>query len=452
MLTSTMTNPTAPQKSAVPSLFAGKAWQQVLERDPRADGQFVYAVKSTHIYCKPTCPSRRPDRKNVTFFPTPSAAMAAGYRACLRCEPDLATPRPDPQAAALAHVTEYLTQHANERTKLKDVALATGVPRLTILRGFKRVLGLTPTQFAKSQRLDRFKKELRPGTASPITRTKAFTPAPRPPKAPVTEAIYEAGFGSSSRLYENSSATLGMTPSALRRGAPALIIRYTVADSPLGRILVAATDLGICAIAFADDDATLRAELRTRFPKATLVQEPAATATKAPAATAPPISPPNSRQTGRSPDSLPDPSIEAPVSPASESPTRSTSTWLAEAVRYVLAQLTENPAAVTFPLDVRATAFQQRVWQALQAIPRGQTRTYSQLARDLDRPTATRAVAAACGANPLALVHPCHRVIGADGALTGYRWGVDRKRHLLANEANDATEIIQAAKAPPSRN
>ena len=377
MQTPAMKNPVPPHKPAIPSLFAGKAWQQVLERDPRADGQFVYAVKSTRIYCRPTCPSRRPDRKNVTFFPSPAAAVAAGYRACLRCEPDLAAPRPDPQAAALAQVTGYLTEHAHERTRLKDVARATGVPRLTILRGFKRVLGVTPTQFAKSQRLDRFRKELRPG--KPQTRTST---------APVTDAIYEAGFSSSSRLYENSPATLGMTPSALRRGAPDLTVRYTLADSPLGRILVAATEIGICAIAFAEDDAALRSDLELRFPKATLVEEEL-----------------------------------------------STGTWLADAVSFALAQLSENPVAATFPLDVRATAFQGRVWQALAKIPRGQTRTYSQIARDLERPTAARAVASACAANPLALLTPCHRVVGADGSLTGYRWGIDRKRSILDNEA-----------------
>ena len=356
----------------------------MLERDPRADGQFVYAVKSTHIYCRPTCASRRPDRKNVTFFPSPAAARAAGYRACLRCEPDLAAPRPDPQAAALAQVTEYLTEHAHERTRLKDVARATGVPRLTILRGFKRVLGLTPTQFAKSQRLDRFREELRP--SSTPARPPSRNPA-RNPGAPVTDAIYEAGFGSSSRLYENSAATLGMTPTALRRGGPGITVRYTLADSPLGRILVAATEIGVCAIAFADDDAALRAELSARFPKAALVEEQL-----------------------------------------------SAGTWLAGAVDYVLAELSENPVAASFPLDVRATAFQGRVWQALAKIPRGETRTYSEIARELDRPTAARAVAAACSANPLALLQPCHRVLGANGSLTGYRWGIDRKRQILDRE------------------
>lgn len=387
----------SPSKPVVPSLFAGKAWQQVLERDPHADGQFVYAVKSTKIYCRPTCPSRRPDRKNVTFFPGPAAAQAAGYRACLRCEPDLAAPRPDPQAAALAHVTEYLTEHANERTKLKDVAKATGIPRLTILRGFKRVLGLTPTQFAKSQRLDRFRKELHPKAG-----------ASRTPAAPVTDAIYEVGYGSSSRLYENSAATLGMTPSALRRGAPALTITYILAASPLGRILVAATDRGICAISFADDDAALRSDLAQRFPKANLLEDPTGHAS-----------------TNRRPQA----------------------SWLAESVAYVLSQLTEHPTAATFPLDIRATAFQQRVWQALQRIPRGQTRTYSEVARELDRPTAARAVASACGANPVALLHPCHRVVGADGKLTGYRWGLDRKRRLLANEAQQASRAGAAEAA-----
>ena len=364
----------------VPSLFAGKAWQQVLARDAAADGQFVYAVKSTHIFCRPSCPSRRPTRKNVSFFPTPESAEAAGYRACKRCDPKLAARRPDPQAKALATVTEYLAAHATERTKLADVAKATGVPRLAIIRGFKRVLGVSPGQFAKAQRLSTFKERLQPTGKSP---------APR-----VTDAIYDAGFGSSSRLYENSAARLGMTPTALKKGAPAQTIRYAVTGSPLGRTLVASTPVGICAIAFGSSDAVLRHDLRERFPKATLVEEKLHTAT---------------------PD---DPQ----------------GSWLAEAVEFVLAHLSEHPSAATFPFDTRATAFQHRVWQALQEIPRGETVTYAALARQLGQPTAARAIAGACAANPVALAIPCHRVVGANGALTGYRWGVDRKQKILAAE------------------
>ncbi len=374
----------------IPSVFAGKAWQQVLTRDASADGQFVYAVKSTRIFCRPSCPSRRPTRKNVTFFPNPDAAEAAGYRACKRCEPTLATPRPDPQAQALASVTSYLTEHATERTRLSDVAKATGVPRLTILRGFKRVLGVSPGQFAKAQRLSTFKDRLKP---------KAESRVPR-----VTDAIYDAGFGSSSRLYEDSAATLGMTPSALRSGAPAISIRYTIADCPLGRTLVASTPAGICAIAFANSDAVLRHDLRERFPRATLIED---------------------RLPAR--NGIPSQASAGAVDPQM--------TWLTEAVQFVLAHLSEHPSAATFPLDVRATAFQHRVWQALQQIPRGETISYSALAQELGQPTAARAIAAACAANPVALAIPCHRIIGSKGTLTGYRWGVERKQQILAAES-----------------
>ena len=383
----------------IPGLFAGKAWQQVLARDCSADGQFVYAVKSTHIFCRPSCPSRRPTRKNVTFYPSPAAAEQAGYRACKRCEPNLAAPRVDPQAQAIAVVTDYLTEHASERRRLSDVVKATGVPRLTILRGFKRVLGVSPGQFAKAQRLAAFKNRLKPSA-------KSSSPH-------VTEALYDAGFGSSSRLYEDSTATLGMTPSALRYGAPATMIRYALAESPLGRTLVAATPKGICSIAFASSDAVLRHDLRERFPRATLVQQ-------------------------RTPSSTPS-VADGPADRASDDDPQAT--WLAEAVHFVLSNLSEHPSAATFPLDVRSTAFQHRVWQALQQIPRGQTLSYSAIAQRLGQPTAARAVATACAANPVALAIPCHRVIGAKGALTGYRWGVERKEKILMREAREGSEL-----------
>jgi AraC family transcriptional regulator of adaptative response/methylated-DNA-[protein]-cysteine methyltransferase len=366
------TTETKTKAGAVPSYFAGKQWQQVLERDARADGQFFYAVKSTKVFCKPSCASRRPGRKNVTFFPTVAAAEAAGYRPCKRCEPERVAPKADPQAGAITAVTEYLKENAGERTKLEDVAKATGVGRLTILRGFKRVLGVSPGQYAKEARLAKFRDKV------------------REPKKKVTDAIYEAGFGSSSRLYEGSEKALGMSPRVMREGGAGLLIRYTAAASPLGRMMVAATDVGVCSIAFGRDDAELLADLRKRFDKAQLV-----------------------------------PSRGVMSDPGG---------WLAKAVAFVVSSLTESPAAATFPLDVRATAFQQRVWQALKEIPRGETRSYSELALALGSPTASRAVAAACGANPVAVVVPCHRVVGKDGSLTGYHWGVERKRKLLEAE------------------
>ncbi len=352
-------------KVAVPSLFPGKAWQQVLERDHRADGQFFYAVKSTKIYCKPSCPSRRPTRKNVTFFPTTNAAQAAGYRACLRCEPDRVAPKADPQAQAIAAVTTYLEEHKGEKTRLKDLAKATGVGKFTILRGFKRVLGVSPGEYGRAQRIAAFKARV------------------REPRARVTDAIYDAGFGSSSRLYEGSDAALGMTPTALKNGGAGMRIRYAVGNSPLGVLVVAATDRGICSIAFGDSEAELIAELAAAFPKAEL------------------------KRMDRE---------------------------LEYAVTAIVAGLKEHAAAIALPMDVRATAFQQRVWRELQQIPRGETRTYSQVAAAIGSPRSVRAVAGACGANPVAVVVPCHRVVGKDGSLAGYRWGVERKRALLDAE------------------
>src|SRR5580704_18562883 len=255
-MTMTSAAKTSDGAMVVPSYFPGKQWQQVLERDARADGQFVYAVKSATFNRKPSCASRRPTRKQVSFFPTPAQAEAAGYRACKRCEPERTEAKADPQAGAIAVVTEYLKEHAEERTRLADVAKATGVGRLTILRGFKRVLGVSPGQYAKEARLERFKNKVR---------------EPKKGKAPITDAIYESGFGSSSRLYEKSSAALGMTPRGMREGGAGLMIRYTTAASPLGRMLVATTDVGICSIAFGKDDHELVAGLRERFSKAQLV-------------------------------------------------------------------------------------------------------------------------------------------------------------------------------------
>ena len=361
----TMSIHTSPQKIAVPSVFAGKQWQQVLERDARADGQFFYAVKSTGVYCRPSCPSRRPKRKNVKFFPTPDAARAAGYRACMRCEPDTTTPKSDPQAGAIAAVTDYIDKHQGARMKLDDVAKATGVGKFTILRGFKRVLGVSPGEYGRAQRMTTFKAKL------------------GQPKTSITDAIYDTGFGSSSRLYEDSNTRLGMTPTTLRAGGRGTLIRYAIGASPLGKILVAATALGVCSITFGDDDQTMIDELRGRFPRAELKQMDAE---------------------------------------------------LEYAVQAVLEGLDEHAGALQLPMDVRATAFQQRVWRELQAIPRGQTRSYSQVAAAIGMPNGARAVASACAANPVALLVPCHRVLGKNGSLTGYRWGTERKRALLARE------------------
>ena len=389
--------------------FAGKAWQQVLARDPAGDGQFVYAVRSTKIFCKPSCPSRRPTRRNVSFFTLPSDAEAAGYRACLRCKPNENAAAPDPLIAALAVATDYLQQHArhaiNARVTLASLSTAINIDAAIITRAFDRILGVTPAQYARSHRLNAFRESLQPPPAA----TPAASHPASPEKPSITNAIYAAGFGSSSRLYESSNDTLGMTPSTLRAGGAGTTIYYTVAASPLGRTLIAATAAGVCAIAFGDSDPQLRRDLETRFPQATRRE-------------------------------IPNPAAaEQRSDPASTDSEDVTARWLAEASRFVLAALSESPIARTFPLDVRATAFQQRIWQALQAIPRGETRSYAAIAASIGQPTAARAVATACAANPIALAIPCHRVVGASGALSGYRWGVHRKRSLLERETATLT-------------
>jgi AraC family transcriptional regulator of adaptative response/methylated-DNA-[protein]-cysteine methyltransferase len=351
--------------------FSGKAWQQVLARDASADGQFVYAVRSTGIYCRPSCPSRKPARKNVVFFASPQTSIAAGFRACLRCEPDSAAPRADPQAAAVAAVTRYLDSHP-DAASLADLGRIAGLSPFHLQRSFKRILGISPRQYAAARKLDRFRNQVQ-----------------RPAPARITDAVYEAGFGSSSRLYQDAQQKMGMTPGQLRKAGQGLQLRYTIADSPLGKLLVAFTEKGVCSIAFGDTAQALETQLRTQFAQATLT---------------------------------PDKDAQDKGS-------------LNTAVANILSQLTEHPASLRLPLDVRATAFQQRVWQALQQIPRGQTRSYSEVARELGQPTAVRAVARACASNPVAVAVPCHRVVGSNGSLTGYRWGVERKRQLLALEA-----------------
>ncbi len=399
----------APTPTRIPPTgdFAGKAWQQVLARDPAGDGQFVYAVRSTKIFCKPSCPSRRPTRRNVSFFTLPAEAESAGYRPCLRCKPNDGAAAPDPLITTLAAATEYLQQHArhavNARVTLASLATAIAVDASTITRAFDRILGVTPAQYARSHRLNAFREHLQPAPAV-VDRDAA---SPEPPS--ITDAIYAAGFGSSSRLYETSADTLGMTPSTLRSGGEGATIHYTLVPSPLGRTLVAATATGVCAITFGDSDPQLRADLAARFPKAARREVPN------PAAV-----------------------LSAVPDLSSADPEDITAHWLAEASHFVLAGLSESPIARTFPLDVRATAFQQRIWQALQAIPRGETRSYAAVAASLGQPSGARAVATACAANPVALAIPCHRVVGATGALTGYRWGLHRKQTLLSREKESA--------------
>jgi AraC family transcriptional regulator of adaptative response/methylated-DNA-[protein]-cysteine methyltransferase len=337
-----------------------RAWQMVEERKPAADMLFVYAVRTTGIYCRPSCPSRRPLRGSVEFFATGELAERAGYRACKRCAPG----QTHPQAHMLTQACDYIERHLDDTVKLDALGRIVGLSAFHTQRLFRRYLGISPRQYQQARRMERFRQNL-------LTNDS------------VTTAIYESGFASSSRLYESANQHLGMTPTTYRQGGKDVMIRFAIADSPLGKMLVAATHAGLCAVAFGSLESELEDDLASRFPESQRMRDEAG---------------------------------------------------LGTTVKQVLAQMTEHPVAMELPLDVRATAFQQRVWEALRRIPRGETRTYSQIAREIGQPTAVRAVAQACANNPVAIVVPCHRVIGTDGALTGYRWGVERKKKLLEME------------------
>ena len=337
-----------------------RAWQMVQERKPAADMLFVYAVRTTGIYCRPSCPSRRPLRGSVEFFATSELAERAGYRACKRCTPGQA----HPQAHMLTQVCDYIERHLDDTVKLDNLGKTVGLSAFHAQRLFRRYLGISPRQYQQALRMERFRQNL-------LTNDS------------VTTAMYDAGFTSSSRLYESANEHLGMTPTAYRRGGKDVSIRFAIADSPLGKMLVAATDAGLCAVTFGSLESELEDGLAARFPESQLQRD---------------------------------------------------ESGLGAMVTQVLAQMAEHPVALELPLDVRATAFQRRVWEALRQIPRGQTRTYAQIAEKIGQPTAVRAVARACATNPVAIVVPCHRVIGSDGSLTGYRWGVERKKKLLELE------------------
>jgi len=336
-------------------------WRIVLARDRRYDGAFVYAVRSTGIYCRPSCASRRPRRGQVTFFPIPEAAEREGFRACRRCHPADANGG-DPAVALVREACRALD--APDPPHLDALALRLGQRPHGLLRAFKRVLGITPQQYRDARRVARFKHELKR-------------------RSHVSPAVYEAGYGSSSRVYERANAQLGMTPATYARGGAGTEIAFAVAPCSLGRLLVAATPRGVCRVSLGDSAAALEADLATEFPAARIRKD------------------------------------------------RST---LEQAVSAILAYLDGSEPSLALPLDIRATAFQRRVWQELQRIPYGETRSYADIARRIGSPTASRAVARACATNPAALVIPCHRVVKESGDLGGYRWGVDRKRALLEKE------------------
>ncbi len=358
-------------------------WEAVRTRNAAADGAFVYAVRSTGIYCRPSCPSRRPDAARVRFFRLPAAAERAGFRPCRRCKPGSA-PLHDPKLDAVAKVCRLIDARIaadsgsgasdEERLTLSALAKLAGMSPHQLERAFRKVMGVTPRQYADAGRMGRLKSHLRKGDD-------------------VTTALYDAGFGSSSRLYERAPLQLGMTPAEYGRGGEGMAIHYTIADSPLGRLLVAATGRGISALYLSDSDQVLRDSLRKEYPRAELLADGEGQDDAA--------------QLGR---------------------------W----VKQIVEHLRGREPHLDLPTDVRATAFQRRVWEELRKIPYGSTRTYSQVARAIGQPSAVRAVAHACATNPTAVVVPCHRVVAKNGGLAGYRWGISRKQALLDAESGAA--------------
>jgi AraC family transcriptional regulator, regulatory protein of adaptative response / methylated-DNA-[protein]-cysteine methyltransferase len=340
-----------------------RRWSAVVARDAAADGAFFYSVRTTGVYCRPTCAARLPLRKNVAFHPTCDDAERAGFRACKRCRPREAS-LDARRAADIAKVCR-LIERADEMPTLDELAASAGMSRFHFHRVFTRTIGLTPKAYATAHRAERVRRAL----ATSDT---------------VTDAIYDAGFNSNGRFYEASSTLLGMTPTTFRAGGSGESVRFAVGECSLGSILVAASAKGVCSILLGDDPDSLVRMLQDRFPNAAL--------------------------TGG------DAQFER---------------WMSRVIGFV-----EAPkVGLDLPLDVRGTAFQRRVWRALSKIPVGSTVSYAQIAKRIGAPESVRAVAQACGANPLAVAIPCHRVVRSDGAMSGYRWGVERKTALLEREA-----------------
>lgn len=347
-------------------------WQAIATRNPKADGHFLFAVRTTGIYCWPSCRSRPALRHNVEYFDTAAQAAAVGYRPCKRCKPDTAC-QPDPRVAIAARAAAIIAASPDAHP-LAALAEAVGLSPSHFHRLFKSVMGVTPKDYRDAVCAER----LRAGLDGSQT---------------ITTAIHDAGYGAVSRYYENASDRLGMTATAYRHRGEGADIRFAVSRCCLGAILVAATDRGICSISLGDEPEDLVTALKLRFA--------------------------NAERVGNNPafDAL---------------------------VADVIGAIAEPAQAIALPLDVRGTAFQERVWQALRSIPFGQTATYTDIARRIGQPNATRAVANACGANPAAVAIPCHRVVRNDGSLGGYRWGIARKRTLLAREQS------QTSTGPPS--
>ncbi len=349
-----------------------ECWAALASRDSGADGAFVYAVRTTGVYCRPGCSSRLPRRENVAFYATPAAAEEAGFRPCKRCRPNEGSAG-ERRVAAIGRACA-LIRARDTLPSLTELADAAGISRFHFHRVFKEITGTTPREWGTAHRLGRFAARLDSGES-------------------VAEAVYGAGFGASSRAYEAAPNGLGMTPGARRHGGRGETIRFTTVETGLGWALVAATERGICMTALGDERAALEAELRRRFPAAL-------------------IWPADAKLTA----------------------------WAEQIVGFI----TRPDAQPDLPLDIRGTAFQALVWRALQKIPPGRTASYTEIAAALGRPSAVRAVAQACANNKLALLVPCHRVVRSDGDLAGYRWGIERKRALIAREREAAAAEVAA--------
>lgn len=340
-------------------------WLAVRSKNPEFDGVFYFGVQTTGVFCRPSCSSRSPKRQNVTFFVTPTDAMRAGFRACLRCKPTREY-FPGPAAILITRAFEILQSDADEIPTIDEMAKRLEVSAGHLQKTFKAVLGLSPKEVTDMMRIENFKKNVK--------------------RADVTTSLYDSGFGSSRSLYEKAGETLGMTPATYKKGGKGMKIRYTIADSPLGKLLVAATERGICAVSFGETEESLQQELSGEFFAAEIEKNDAG---------------------------------------------------LKDAVRAILRSLDGEKTILTLPLDLRASAFQMRVWSELRKIPYGETRSYAQVAEAVGNPKAVRAVARACATNPVALVNPCHRVVASDGKLSGYRWGIERKKALLDKEKEE---------------
>jgi AraC family transcriptional regulator of adaptative response/methylated-DNA-[protein]-cysteine methyltransferase len=348
-------------------LNSEQCWKAMQKRDAKQDGRFFFGVMTTGVYCRPSCPARQPLRKNVRFYETPEEAERDGLRACLRCRP-LATLGADPNTERIREMCQYIDAHSGETLKLDDLAKRAGLSPFHLQRSFKAIAGLTPKQYVEAARLKKLKHSLRTSKD-------------------VTEAVYDAGYGSSSRVYERADTRLGMTPSQYRQGGRNARITYVTVESPAGLMMIAATDRGVCFVQFGDTPGQLLKSLEKEYGAAEL--EP----------------------------------MRDPENPDFRK-------WVDSLVR----NLAGSQPRLDLPLDIRATVFQMRVWNYLQSIPTGEVQSYSEVAAGIGQPSAARAVARACASNTVALVIPCHRVIRGSGDLGGYRWGLARKRALIDRE------------------